>query len=496
MERKGLFMQERINGDDHELDVNNNDLSADESSEERKKHENNKNSQESGEDPQKESQGEIKANELEGEDNDKEAQDDREEVGDSQGPESVIDKVFEKEEQQTSSTTYEPPYYIPRTSYWSSAQKETETKKEKRGASAWIIAVCVILSLTISAFVGGVAGYYSIYSLSEISNDADTGTIIKNNGRVEVNKVEQDGDYASMTVAGVAAAVKDSVVEITTASIQTHPFMGQYVTSGAGSGVIILQADSSNVGYIVTNYHVVSGAKDITVRLTNGNEYKATYRAGDEAMDIAVIEISANETLVCAEIGNSDKLSVGDEVVAIGNPLGELGGTVTNGIISALERRIIVENNVMVLLQTNTAINPGNSGGGLFDMGGKLIGIVNAKEASAGIEGLGFAIPINRIEQAIEDILSEDGYVKGRPTLSVTVSYDSRYGLYVTSAIEGSPLLIGDKIVSINGTEVKSELEYNIMVSGLEIGSNAELVINRKNNTIKISVTVSENKSV
>ncbi len=489
-------MQDRIN--DNDKNTNNDDLGKDKSLEGNESYENNQDSKESSENYQKEPKSEIEANEIKEQDNEKEGQNNGKEVGDDQRSESVIDKVFENEVPKTASTTYAPPYYTPQTSYYNNQNNESdkEKKKEKRGANAWVIAVCVVVSLAISTFVGAFAGYYAVYSLANLSGAENTGTIIKNNGRVEVDKVIQEEDYSAMDVSGVAAAVKDSVVEITTSSIQTDIFFGQYVTSGAGSGVIILQTEGSNVGYIVTNYHVVEGAKEIIVRLTNGNEYTASYRAGDAAMDIAVIEIQAQEKLVCAEIGNSDKLAIGDEVVAIGNPLGELGGTVTNGIISALERKIIVENNAMVLLQTNAAINPGNSGGGLFDMGGKLIGIVNAKEASAGIEGLGFAIPINRIEQAIEDILSEDGYVKGRPTLSITVSYDSRYGLYVTSVDEGSPLHTGDKIISIGGTEVQSELEYNIMVSGLEIGSQVEVSIVRNGRLLDVNVTVSENKSV
>lgn len=491
-------MQERINDNDNKQNINNDDLGTDKSLEGAESYENDQDSKESGENYPKEPQGEIEANETKGQDDEKEGQDNGAEVGDGNEPESVIDKVFDSEAPKTASTTYAPPYYTPKMSYYGNADKNTDKQqnKEKSRSSAWVIAVCIIASIAISSFVGAFAGYYAIYSLANLSGRANTGTVIKNNGRVEINKVEQDGDYPAMDIAGVAAAVKDSVVEITTSSIQTHPYIGQYVTSGAGSGVIILQTEGSNVGYIVTNYHVVEGAKDITVRLANGNEYTALYKAGDSAMDIAVIEIQAKETLVCAQIGNSDNLAIGDEVVAIGNPLGELGGTVTNGIISALERKIIIENNEMVLLQTNAAINPGNSGGGLFDMGGKLVGIVNAKESSAGIEGLGFAIPINRIEQAIEDILSEDGYVKGRPTLSITVSYDSRYGLYVTSVGEGSPLHTGDKIISIGDTEVGSELEYNIMVSGLEIGSQVKVSVVRNGRLLDVSVTVAENRSV
>lgn len=485
-------MQDRFNGEEQNNDTGNNDNIIDNSSKGNTAYEIDQDSKESGEDNRKELQEEVRANEAEGQDNEEKGQDNGEKAKDAQRPEDIK----ENNAQQKASTTFTPPYYDSQTSYFDAGASLDEKPKEKRRTSSWIIAVCVLLSFAIAASVGAFAGYYAVYSLSGLSGASGVGTIIKNNGRVDVSKVEQDGDYEGMDVSGVVAAVKDSVVEITTSSIQTHQFIGQYVTSGAGSGVIILQTEGTNVGYIVTNYHVVEGAKDITVRLTNGNEYKASYRAGDAAMDIAVIEIQAKETLVCAEIGNSDKLFVGDEVVAIGNPLGELGGTVTNGIISALERNIIIGNNAMVLLQTNAAINPGNSGGGLFDMGGKLVGIVNAKQSSEGIEGLGFAIPINRIEQAIEDILSEDGYVKGRPTLSITVSYDSRYGLYVTSVNDGSPLHTGDKILSINGTEVESELEYNIVVSGLEIGSEAKIAVERNRRFVETVITVSENTSV
>ncbi len=461
--------------------------------------ENNQGSKKSSEDHKEELQEEIKANSEEREDDLKKAEDAHEKEEGTDGPENLTDSSF----RQSTSSTYSPPYYIPRVTYGSSSSSETSAAKgNKRASNTWIIAVSVILSIAVAVCVGAFSGYFAAYSANNFMNTHknDTGTVIKNDGRVEVNKVVQTGDYAAMDIAGVVAAVGESVVEISTSMTKTHPYIGQYVTSGAGSGVIILQTETTNVGYIVTNYHVVEGAEDITVRLSNGNEYKASYRAGDAAMDIAVIEIQASETLVCAEIGNSDKLAVGDEVVAIGNPLGELGGTVTNGIISALERKIIIEDNEMVLLQTNAEINPGNSGGGLFDMGGKLIGIVNAKESAEGIEGLGFAIPINKIEQAVEDILSAEGYVKNRPTLSIGVAYGAttylREGLYVIELKDpSSPFKLGDRILAINGTEISSALEYNVIVSALEIGSEVTVSVSRDGVLTNVTANVTENTS-
>ena len=166
-------------------------------------------------------------------------------------------------------------------------------------------------------------------------------------------------------------------------------FGGSYVQSGAGSGVIISQD-----GYIVTCAHVVSGANNITVQLADGTEYTATVVGQDSTSDVAVLKIEATG-LTPAVIGDSDSLAVGETTIAVGNPLGTLSNTVTNGIVSALNREVTVQGNDMNLIQTSASISPGNSGGGLFNANGELIGIVNAKSSSSDAEGLGFAIPIN-----------------------------------------------------------------------------------------------------
>lgn len=188
---------------------------------------------------------------------------------------------------------------------------------------------------------------------------------------------------------------------------------GQRVSQSAGSGVI-LSAD----GYIVTNNHVVAGADSIAVRTRDGQSYTARLVGADSDTDLAVLKIEAGD-LPPVVLGSSETLVVGETAVAIGNPLGELGGTVTSGIISALSREVTIDNQTMTLLQTNAAINPGNSGGGLFNSKGELIGVVNAKYAKEGVEGLGFAIPIDAAKPVIEQLISQ-GYVSGRVATGFT----------------------------------------------------------------------------
>ncbi|MDR0570064.1 MAG: trypsin-like peptidase domain-containing protein, partial [Clostridiales Family XIII bacterium] len=215
-------------------------------------------------------------------------------------------------------------------------------------------------------------------------------------------------------VAETAALVKNSVVEISTETAQTFGRLGQYISQGAGSGVVIT-AD----GYIVTNYHVIKDARAINVKLADGKDYPASVKGSDAKTDLAVIKINQNG-LTPAVQGNSAVLKVGDPAIAVGNPLGELGGTVTAGIISALDREIQIDDETFSLLQTDAAINPGNSGGGLFNMSGELVGVVNAKSSGTEIEGLGFAIPINTAKPVISDLIAY-GYVRGRIDTGLTL---------------------------------------------------------------------------
>ena len=305
------------------------------------------------------------------------------------------------------------------------------------------------------------------------------------------------GDYEQ-----VAEAVAPTVVEITTESISTDSVFwgGSYVTSGAGSGVII-----SSDGLIVTNNHVVSGANTVTVTTTDGTEYKAEIVGADSDSDIAVIKIEA-ENLPFALIGDSDKLVVGQAVIAVGNPLGELGGTVTNGIVSALSRDISIDGTDMTLIQTNAAVNPGNSGGGLFNMYGELVGVVNAKSTSTSsgtsVEGIGFAIPANTAAKVTEELINY-GYVRGKVMLGITyVDVDSSYkamyyrvnslGVYIATSEYTDELKAGDRIVAIDGDEVTYGADVKAALKGHSVGDEISVTVVRGGKYVDVKVTLRE----
>lgn len=307
--------------------------------------------------------------------------------------------------------------------------------------------------------------------------------------------------YSTYSVAGVAEKAADSVVEIVTESVKTGSFMGQYITEGAGSGVI-MTVD----GYIVTNNHVIDGASKITVTLRSGEQYDAKLIGTDKNTDLAVIKIDA-DGLSPATFGNSDSLVVGETAVAIGNPLGQLGGTVTDGIISALDREIEIDGQIMTLLQTNATINPGNSGGGLFNSRAELVGIVNAKSSGSDVEGLGFAIPVNTVQPIVKDIM-EYGYVRGRISTGMSYidvnnsaaawMYQVRYtGVYINDVQSGSNaesagLKSGDLVISVDGTKVSSSNDIKNIIQKKKIGDKVTYVVLRNNAQVTAEFALSE----
>ncbi len=301
-----------------------------------------------------------------------------------------------------------------------------------------------------------------------------------------------------LSVATVVSRVAASVVEISTETITQSGYVGQYITSGAGSGVII-----SAEGFIVTNHHVIDGASTITVRLNDGTEFPATLVGTDEQSDIAVLWIDAGSyTLTVATLGSSFDLVVGEDILAIGNPLGSLGGTVTEGMISATARDITISGVSMTLLQVSAPINPGNSGGGLFNLAGELVGIVNAKMSSEEIEGLGFAIPVDTAYEVILELIAH-GYVRGRPTLDFTVVdvtssqaamvyFNSRYtGVYVYDDSH-DVVKKGDLILTADGVEISTSEDLNAVIQGKAVGDTVELEVYRSKQRITLTITVAE----
>ncbi len=392
-------------------------------------------------------------------------------------------------------------------------------KSKKKGGSMktstalLLCLACILLSVasgilgSVIVFKGGIADPGD-YELSE--GDTENGSVagVAENGAIilyrSVETVTEDG--SNMTVAEVANTVSDSVVEITTEFVTTDNFFfGQYVSEGAGSGVIITED-----GYIITNNHVISDtssgdtASKITVRLRSGEEYEASLIGKDADSDVAILKIQANN-LKAAVWGDSDKLVVGQQVVAVGNPLGELGGTVTTGIVSASDREVQIDNVMMTLIQIDAAVNPGNSGGGLFNTKGELIGIVNAKSSGSGIEGLGFAIPSNEAQDITTQLL-EHGYVRGKVYIGVSF-YEANSGYYSSSGDDGilyvyatekgyndDVLQSKDIVLSIDGEEVSTAAEVKAILKKHKVGDTLTFSILRNKVPMEVTVTCYEAK--
>ena len=379
-------------------------------------------------------------------------------------------------------------------------ESRSERKKEKSGIGKGAVAALLIICLLIS----GAAGFGGSMLASKLNGNSTTtsdGLVIH---RVEASEVSAGNTMVDKTTSQITEEVANSVVEITTEVVQTSDFYGQYITQGAGSGVII-----SEDGTIITNNHVIEGAQDITVTLRSGESYVAQLIGADEELDIALIKIDAEDKeLSVAVMGDSSALKVGDKSVIIGNPLGTLGGSVTEGIISALDRSIVVEGKTMNLMQTDAAINAGNSGGGMFNGQGELVGIVVAKNYSGEVDNIGFVIPITAALNILGD-LKQYGYVRGKADTGMTFVdlsnplYSWYYygttetGCYVNSVESGSNaesagFRKGDRIISIDGTEVESSTDIKNVISGKSVGDQVEFVVERSGRTGTLSLTLEE----
>ena len=395
-------------------------------------------------------------------------------------------------------------------------QPAQQSKKSSGGKIAAIIAVSVaaLLIVSLAAFVGGMMFTRGAFTpdvevTGEPSVTADTPSTVPDTAE-ETQKspatdpgatVQTGLSEDQLTMTEAAKRTVNSVVEIRTEQTVSGTFMQQYIQEGAGSGVIVTKD-----GYIATNNHVIEGATNIKVILRDGTEYKAELVGTDAQADLAVVKIDATD-LSPAKFGDSDKLVVAQTVIAIGNPLGELGGSVTNGIISALTRNVTIENQEMTLMQTTAAVNPGNSGGGLFNMSGECIGIVNAKSSGSGIEGIGFAIPSNTAVKVIEDLM-QYGYVRGRVMLGISMLevFDrytanrygvKEYGVYVSSVGDNSDaakagIKSGDRLLTINGTEVDSYATAKKLIQACSVGDTAKVSVDRNGTTIDLTVKFTE----
>ena len=380
-------------------------------------------------------------------------------------------------------------------------KKKFNGKRVARSAVALVLAAAMGFA---GGFVGAKFGGSGKVVIQQVA-PSSTANSASDSADSSITAASSSG--SSLTTEQVADLVSPSVVVITTEQVvySQWSWYGQnQVESGAGSGVII-----SSDGYILTCAHVVDGASTITVTIGD-KDYTATLVGEDTTSDIAVIKIDA-DGLTPATVGNSDSLKVGQSVMAVGNPLGELGGTVTGGMISALNRSVTIQGsssvNTMSLIQMDASVSPGNSGGGLFNMNGELVGIVNAKSSSSDAEGLGFAIPINDAIKVAQELL-ENGYVTGRPYLGITylAVTDAQtasqlgvnaYGVYVVEVVKGGPaekagLQAGDRIVSVDGTEIASKDDLGTLMQKHAAGDTLSITIARDGQMQTVNVTLGE----
>lgn len=405
------------------------------------------------------------------------------------------DSIYEQPEtprQEQEASHQEPEQSMPQ-------MPHTPKKEKKNGKGAVALVLCC-------ALVGGGCGIGGAFIGNSLANKNQpttvysdgVSTIMKGVRETSTLQVQQIDSSKVLTGAEVYAANVNSTVGIVTSLVTTN-FWGQQTTgAAAGSGFIF-----SDDGYILTNYHVVKGATSITVSTYDGTKYDAQLIGYDESNDVAVLKIDATG-LTPAVIGDSDKLAVGETTVAVGNPLGTLSNTVTQGIVSALNRQVTVEDNDMTLIQTDTSISPGNSGGGLFNANGELIGVVNAKSSYSEAEGIGFAIPINTAMDIAQQLI-ENGAV-ARPVLGVSIldiqdsSTAQQYGVsalgvYVADVTKGggaeaAGVQRGDRIIAIDDTAVSSTSTVKSYLADKQVGDTVTLQVERDGKVLTLNVTL------
>ena len=388
------------------------------------------------------------------------------------------------------------------------ASQPEPAPQKKSGKAGKVVAL-----LLACALVGGGSGWGAAALAQKNSSAAAAPTAASSDASVMLEGQRQTAalQVASvdtsklLTASEVYAQNVNSTVGITT-SITTNYFGYQTTAAAAGSGFILTQD-----GYILTNYHVVESSDSIKVTTYDGTSYDAQLIGYDESNDIAVLKVDAND-LTPVVLGDSDSVSVGDSVVAIGNPLGELTFSLTAGAISALDRPVTLSSGTtMNLMQTDCAINSGNSGGALFNMYGEVIGITNAKYSSssssseASIDNIGFAIPINQVRSIVESII-QNGYII-KPYIGVSVSdvssesqsYGLPQGAAVRSVVENSPaaeagLQENDIITAANGEAITGSNDLVKLVKAASAGDTLELTVYRQGQTVTVTLTVGEQK--
>ncbi|MBO4947791.1 MAG: trypsin-like peptidase domain-containing protein [Peptococcaceae bacterium] len=417
--------------------------------------------------------------------------------------EEILDGVFREEMQQSTVTEAEKAKArMEDAVYKGSLHTEERTtnhaaaaKKPKKNGFAVIVATGLICSI-VGGSIGGVVGANIAQSKYEEMNytqsDTDRDTAI-----------QLVGNQSEISpVIAIAKKVMPSVVGVHTYG--TYSYWGRQITNmelGSGSGVIY-----SEDGYIITNYHVIEDATSVVVTLSDEQEYEAVIIGADEASDLAVLKIDAGRKLPAAEFGNSSELQIGELVVAIGNPLG-YDNTVTDGIVSGLNRQLSDYTDEMTLIQTNAAINSGNSGGALVNSRGEVIGINSAKLVASNAEGMGFALSIDEVKPLVEQLITQ-GHVS-RPYMGVTIDsqyqvdeetaerYEIPMGIMIYEVAENSPaeragLRAGDIIYKVNDTLIQSFDDLSELIDSSQVGDTLRVLANRDGKKVICDVVLGD----
>jgi serine protease Do len=417
--------------------------------------------------------------------------------------EEVLDGVFREELQQNAMTEAEQAKARMEEAVYGGtlhAEKHTanqventkQTTKKKKNSMTVVVATGLICAI-VGGSIGGVIGANMVQSRYEQMNNTGTGN----------TSIQLVGNQSEISpVIAIAQKVTPSVVGVHTYG--TYSYWGRQITNmelGSGSGIIY-----SEDGYIITNYHVIENATSVIVTLADEKEYEAVIIGADEASDLAVLKINADRKLPAAELGDSSQLQIGELVVAIGNPLG-YSNTVTDGIVSGLNRQLSDYTDEMTLIQTNAAINSGNSGGALVNSRGQVVGINSAKLVASNAEGMGFALSIDEVKPLVEQLINQ-GHVS-RPYMGVTINsqyqvdektaerYDIPVGIMIYSVADNSPaeragLKAGDIIYKVDNTIIQSFDDLSRVIDSSKVGDTLQVTANRDGQKVVCNVVLGD----
>ena len=390
---------------------------------------------------------------------------------------------------------------LPADDYQPSGSSVSPEERPRKKQSFFKSTAAKVIAIVLACAIIGTGCGFGGAALYRSSTRQTVTLQLSDRAPVTVSVKQVDGQ-TKMEPAEVYASTVNSVVSInTTATAGTNIFGQTVETASAGSGFII-----SSDGYIVTNYHVVKGATSVKVTLYSGDTYDATVIGGDSDYDVAVIKINAGG-LPAVTLGNSADVNVGDTVLAIGNPLGELTFSMSQGIVSCCDRAINVDGTPFNMIQVDASINPGNSGGPLVNLYGEVVGIVSAKYSSYSnttVEGLGFAIPISDVQAIITDII-ENGQVTGKAYLAIkagtmTEQMAAQYDIDITEGVfvystesggagEKAGLQLGDVITKLNDTAITSMTDLTMAKKSYKAGDTVTLTVYRSGEYITLDLT-------